>query len=211
MVPNAYDFWLLDLDGTLVDVEDSYRREVFDAVGDRLGRSFTDRQTEVLWHGIGGDRSDVLSEWGVDPERFWEVFDAIDDPVERAEASYLYDDAHAVAAIDGPTGLVTHCPARPTAHVLEHLDIRDWFDGVVCCDDEVGFKPDPRPVRAAMAKLGIWHNGRDGVLVGDGWSDLVAATNAGLDGVHVERHAPDQHGYCEPHGHCVSGFDELLR
>jgi len=34
---SEYDFWLLDLDGTLVD-EWSYTREVFDRVGDRLGR-----------------------------------------------------------------------------------------------------------------------------------------------------------------------------
>ena len=38
--PNtAYDFWLFDLDGTLVDAEWSYTREVFDRVGDRDRKS----------------------------------------------------------------------------------------------------------------------------------------------------------------------------
>lgn len=210
MVADDYDFWLLDLDGTLVDVEQSYRREIFDEVGDRLGRSFTDRETEVLWHDVGGDRNDLIAEVGLDPGEFWRVFDTIDDPVARAEATYLYDDVDAVADLDAPTGVVTHCPARPTDRVLDHLDIRDWFDGVVCCDDDVGWKPDARPVRVAMGKVGVWHNGRDGVLAGNGPRDLVAAENAGLDAVHVQRHAPDHHGYCEPHGECVSGFDDLL-
>ncbi|OYR74105.1 3-phosphoglycerate kinase, partial [Halorubrum sp. E3] len=49
-----YDFHLFDLDGTLVDAEWEYTRAVFDRVGDRLGRAFSDREACVLWHGLGG-------------------------------------------------------------------------------------------------------------------------------------------------------------
>ena len=42
MRPSDYDVHLFDLDGTLVDAEWSYTRGVFDRVGDRLGRSFSD-------------------------------------------------------------------------------------------------------------------------------------------------------------------------
>jgi phosphoglycolate phosphatase len=52
MVAHAYDFWLFDLDGTLVDVDHDYADAVFERVGDRLGRTFTDREVEVLWHGL---------------------------------------------------------------------------------------------------------------------------------------------------------------
>ena len=38
MVAREYDYWLLDLDGTLIDVDWSYPRSVFDRVGARLGR-----------------------------------------------------------------------------------------------------------------------------------------------------------------------------
>lgn len=48
MLPHEYEFWLFDLDGTLVDVDPGYTREVFDRVGDRLGRRFTDREAETL-------------------------------------------------------------------------------------------------------------------------------------------------------------------
>jgi phosphoglycolate phosphatase len=48
-----------------------------------------------------------------------------------------------------------------------------------------------------------------GVLAGDGASDVGAAWNAGLDGVHVERHSPARRGRCVLADRRVSTFDEL--
>jgi phosphoglycolate phosphatase len=48
MAGRSADFWLLDLDGTLVNVEDRYVHETMGRVGDRLGVSFTDREDERL-------------------------------------------------------------------------------------------------------------------------------------------------------------------
>jgi phosphoglycolate phosphatase len=214
--PSDYDVWLFDLDGTLVDAEWSYTRETFDRVGDRLGRAFTDRQAEVLWHGLGGSRDAQLREWGVDPEAFWSAFHAVENPQARAEATTLHEDATAlVDRIDGPIGVVTHCQRFLTDPVLDHLDVRDWFDTVVCCTAETGWKPDPTPVRRALADLGVppdivgVANGPRGVLAGDAASDVGAAWNAGLDAVHVERHGPDHRGRCVLADYRVGSFDEL--
>ncbi|QLC32879.1 HAD family hydrolase [Halarchaeum sp. CBA1220] len=208
MTEPGYDYWLLDLDGTLVDTEWSYTREVFDRVEAELGVSFTDYEAEVLWHGLGGDRDDLLREWGYDPVAFWEVFDALDDPVERAEATYLYDDASFVADLDTPVGLVTHCPAPATDAVLERLDVRDWFDVVVACDDETGYKPSARPLDLARGDLGVAPAAR-GVYAGDGASDVGAAANAGLDSIHVERHDPHRRGVCVLGDRRVESFADL--
>jgi phosphoglycolate phosphatase len=194
MPADAYDFWLFDLDGTLVDVESTYARDVMARVGDRIGREFSDRQVEVFWHGLSGARTAQLREWGIDPEAFWAALHDAEDPDARAEATYLYDDAAFVADLDRPAGLVTHCHQYLADPVLDHLDIRDWFDTVVSCTGDVGWKPDPAPVYLAMNDLGI--EGTDGVLVGDGPNDVGAAWNAGLDAVHVERHGPRQRGRC---------------
>ncbi|MFB6302962.1 MAG: HAD family hydrolase [Haloferacaceae archaeon] len=201
-----YDFWLFDLDGTLVDAEWSYVRETMDRVGDRLGRPFTDREATVLWHGLDGPRNETLREWGIDPEAFWPALHAAEDPIERAEATRLHDDAAFVADLDAPTGVVTHCQSFLTDPVLDRLDLRDWFDVVVCCTEELGWKPDPGPVDHAMAELGV--EGR-GVLAGDAESDVGAAWNAGLDAVHVERHGPDRRGHCVLADHRVRSFDGL--
>ena len=215
--PDAdYDFWLFDLDGTLVDAEWSYTREVFDRVGQRLGREFTDREAEVIWHGLGGARDPQLRAWGIDPEEFWPAFHAVEDPQARAEATYLHDDAAALVselvAADVPVGVVTHCQEFLAEPVIDHLDVGDWFDAFVSCTPEIGWKPDPAPVQHAIERLGLDASqpGR-GVLAGDGASDVEAAWNAGLEGIHVERHSPHQRGRCVLADYRVSSFDELSR
>ncbi|XVH32171.1 HAD family hydrolase [Haloferacaceae archaeon DSL9] len=209
MVLDEYDFWLFDLDGTVVDAEWAYTRDVFDRVGDRLGRPFSDREAELIWHGLGGARDPVLRSWGIDPAEFWPAFHAEEDPLTRAEATYLHPDAEAILSeIDAPVGIVTHCQQFLTDPVLDHLDIRDWFDTVVCCTEEIGWKPDPAPVERAMTDLGV--NGiHRGVLAGDGESDIGAAWNAGLDGIHVERHGPEHRGQCVLGDYRVASFDEF--
>lgn len=206
----AYDFWLFDLDGTLVDTTPGYRREVLERVGDRLGHSFSEKEIELLWHGYGDARERFLRTTGIDETAFWETFHEIEDPQVRAENTFLYDDAAPVAELDVPVGVVTHCQEYLTRPVLDHLDIADWFDGVVCCTDELGWKPDPTPVRTAMEAIGVARNGHEGALVGDDPVDVGAARNAGLDGIHVERIDPVERGHCVWGDHRVTAVEELL-
>jgi phosphoglycolate phosphatase len=210
--PRAYDYWLFDLDGTLVDADWSYTREVFDRVGDALGRRFTDREAAVLWHGFTGSRDDQLREWEVEPAAFWSALDEAEDAAARAEATVLHDDAAALLeelwAAGRPVGVVTHCAPFLAEPVLDCLGVRDRFGTVVCCDDDLGWKPDPAPVERAMADLGV-DGGDRGVLVGDGAGDVGAAWNAGLDAVHVERHGPERRGRCVLADRRVESFAEL--
>ena len=213
-----YDFWLFDLDGTLVDVSPGYARSVFDRVGDRLGCAFSDREVTVLWHGLHGSRNDTLRAKGIDPERFWTAFHEVEDPQARAAATFLHEDAAVVDALEAPVGVVTHCQHYLADPVLDALDVRDWFDAVVCCTEDLGWKPDPTPVHLAMERMDVT-NARDGVvadggtgrgvLVGDGPGDVGAAWNAGLDAVHVERHSPDLRGQCVLTDYRVETIDEL--
>ncbi len=207
MNASSYDRWVFDLDGTLVDVEPAYVQDVLGRVGDRLGYQFSEREAEALWHGFAGKRNETLEAAGLDPERFWETFHDEEDAEARAEATFLYPDAELVGEIDAPTVLVTHCQEYLTEPVLSTLDIADWFDTVVCCTSETGWKPDPRPVERALATAGA----RDGpgVLVGDSPQDIGAAWNAGLDGAHVERHGHDRRGLCVVGDHRLRRLDEI--
>jgi len=207
MVPQ-YDYWLFDLDGTLVDVESSYRRGVVTGVEDRLGLSFTDEQRYMLWHGTDEIRRDLLpDDLGI--REFWEVFDEVDDPIERAEATYLYDDADWVADVDAPAGIVTHCPEPVAEVVFDTLGIRDWFETIVCCSEELGWKPDPAPVEHAKRGIDVAYNGHQGVLAGDSACDIGAAENAGLDGIHVDRHDPDVNGQPSIGDYRIASFAEI--
>ncbi|AFZ74327.1 HAD family hydrolase [Natronobacterium gregoryi] len=206
---SEYDFWLLDLDGTLVDVEWSYTRGVFDRVGDRLGHEFSDREAEIIWNGLTGSRDYQLREWGIDPGAFWDAFHAEEDPLVRAEQTYLHDDAAFVADLDEPVGLVTHCQEFLCEPVLDELDIHDWFDAKLCCTEQTGWKPDPAPVEYVMNELGVGYNGHQGVLAGDGACDVGAAWNAGIDAIHVERIGHERRGRCVLGDYRVQSFDEL--
>ncbi|PSQ03737.1 HAD family hydrolase [Halobacteriales archaeon QS_6_71_20] len=215
MVPESYDFWLFDLDGTLVDAEWSYTREVFDRVGDRIGYEFSDREAELLWHGLTGARDPLLREWGLDPTAFWPAFHAVEEPPERASATFLHPDAERLLADlerrDAPLGLVTHCAEFLASPVIDGLDIGERFDTILSCTDETGWKPDPGPLELAMADLDVDSTTERGVYVGDGASDVGAAWNAGLDAVHVERHGHEARGRCVRADHRVESFDELPR
>jgi phosphoglycolate phosphatase len=210
MAGDEYDFWLLDLDGTVVDVEPGYVDEVFAEVGDRLGHAFTEREAQLLWYGYGDGRDRLLDDMTIDPDRFWRVFHDVEDPRARGEATYVYDDAAAVIPdLEVPVGLVTHCQEYLTEPILETLDIADWFDTVVCCTDETGWKPDPRPLEMTMAALGVGNNGHAGVMAGDDPQDVGAAWNAGLDAVHVQRRDPETTGRCVMGDRRVDSLEEL--
>lgn len=210
MSSSRYDFWMLDLDGTLVDVEESYIQDIIGEVGDRLGASFDAWESEMLWYGPSEPRARILSSHGVDRERFWAVFHEVEQPESRAAATHLYDDAERfLTAIDEPVGLVTHCQQYLTDPVLETLDIADRFDTIVCCSDETGWKPDPQPLEMAMADLGVGHNGHEGAMVGDDPGDTGAAWNAGLSAIHVSRRDPERIGRCVLGDRRVSSLAEL--
>lgn len=209
MIRDAYEYWLFDLDGTVVDAEWSYTRDVFDRVGDRLGRRFTDREAYILWNGLTGNRDAQLRAWGIEPGPFWEAFHVEEDAQVRAEHTFLHDDAAFIATLDVPVGLVTHCQRFLAEPVLEELDIGDWFDVVLCCDDQTGWKPDPTPVELATAGLGVDADEHRGVLAGDGSNDVGAAWNAGLDAIHVERHGHENRGHCVRGDHRVQHFGDL--
>lgn len=180
-----FDYYVFDLDGVLVDVRDSYRREIFEEVGDELGRGFTDEEIDRLWYGVGGDRKEILRDWGYDPREFWEVFDAIDTPERRVEHTYAYDDTTVLDEIEVPMGVVTHSPPALADRALEKTGLEGKFDSVICCSYELGYKPEPEPIRVCLDEIGASPD--DSVMIGDSVSDVKGAWNAGLTAGHIDR------------------------
>lgn len=238
MAGHAYDAVLFDLDGTLVAPEFEHVRSIFDEVGRQLDHHFADETASRLWHGLGGPRNDQLRELGVDVAEFWRVFDETEDPQDRAAAMDVFDDAAIAADLEVPTALVTHCPPEPTAAVLQHHGIGDWFDAVVSCSDDLGWKPDPGPIEHALGEIGMEHLVADGdsggriatdggrattgavpgapteppagaLYVGDTAGDVGAAWNAGLDALYVGRVEPERRGQCVLGDHRVNSLTDV--
>lgn len=80
-----------------------------------------------------------------------------------------------------PMGVVTNKPLAVTLALLGALGLLDFFGVVVGGDSFPEKKPDPRPVREAMAALGV----RRAALVGDGPQDVAAGRAAGVPVVGV--------------------------
>lgn len=181
-----YDCIIFDLDGVLVDVEDSYKHEVFAEVGDRLDDTFTERQIQSLWHGVGaGSRDDILRNWGYsDPREFWRVFDELDTPERRLQHTYAYSDVNALRDLDARMGIVTHSPPELAEPALRKTGLSELFDSVVSCSYDIGYKPNPEPIEKCAGELGA---GDGAVMIGDSVSDVRGAWNAGLTAGHIDR------------------------
>lgn len=178
---------LFDVDGVLVDVSRSYREAIAETC-----RSFGVEPApgEVAAIKAAGNANNdwevtrrVLAAHGVAP-----AFDAIRD---RFEARYQGEPGRpglreretlrvprAVLerlAARLPLGLVTGRPRRDLDTFLDRFDLRPLFRTAVCMED-APLKPDPAPVRLALARLGVaraW-------FLGDTPDDARAARGAGV-------------------------------
>ena len=178
---------LFDLDGVLADVEDSYRRCVVETAGS-FGVPITrgDLETAVLAGDANNDwvlTRRILEARGVEvpldevTERFQAIY--LGTPQKRglreSERLLVGRDVLARLAARLPLGIVTGRPKDEAAWFLEKTGITDLFGAVVCMED-APLKPDPEPVRVALARLGVqlaW-------MVGDTPDDLRAAKAAGV-------------------------------
>ncbi len=89
----------------------------------------------------------------------------------------------ALAAEGFRLAIVTNRKEDGARRILEGFDLCDAFDTVIGIDDVARTKPDPEPVRLALARLGV--AARDAVLVGDTPQDMQAAAAAGVRAIGV--------------------------
>lgn len=82
----------------------------------------------------------------------------------------------ALAAMGLRLGICTNKPEAPARAVLAHLGLAAHFEVVIGGDSTLERKPDPMPLRAAVAGLGAG----DVVYVGDSEVDAETALRAGL-------------------------------
>lgn len=172
---------VFDLDGTLIDSAPDIHACV-NAVLQQNGlrplslervRSFIGGGVELLW-------TRVIRAVGIDPEyqrdlmaafmtryhdatRLTRMFPGV------AEAlGHLADRGH-------PLGICTNKPMGPTRAILDHFGIAPSFAVVIAGDSMPQKKPDPAPLRAALAALGADPDAPRALYVGDSEFDASCA------------------------------------
>ena len=177
---------IFDLDGTIIDNDDGYMELMLKRVGSEIGRDLGLRHARELWYSIGAvSRDEVIARWGIDPDRFWSVFNKYESLDEKLASTYLHRDALALKYIGVPMGIVTHTSLEHTSKLLEHVGMRPYFDPIIACTEDTGYKPSPLPMIYCVMTMRL---GFDEVLyVGDTVSDMMAAREAHIKCVYVNR------------------------
>lgn len=178
---------LFDLDDTLVDTSQSYRRAIAATAatfGVELG------QGEIGDAKAAGDANDdwaltrrLMAARGVDrplaevTRRFEALYQGDDQlPGLRQRETLLLDRTLLSSlAARRPLAIVTGRPRADAQRCLDELGIADRFAAVVSRDD-APLKPDPAPVQLALQQLGV----RRAWMVGDTPDDVHAARNTGV-------------------------------
>jgi phosphoglycolate phosphatase len=76
-----------------------------------------------------------------------------------------------------PLACITNKAERFTVDLLKRTGLDGFFDVIVCGDTVTRKKPDPEPVLAACARLGVQPS--EAVMIGDSANDVQAARAAG--------------------------------
>lgn len=205
------DIVLFDLDGTLVDSAPGLQRTL-NAVLAENGRRPLSLEEVHRFVGEGLDtllaRALAATGSALEPgpfrARWFEVYEGL---AIQGSPSYPFATALLRSLTDQGCrlGLVTNKPQRPTEQILRALGWAPHFEVVLGGDALPLRKPDPAPLREALARL---PPGR-AVFVGDSAIDAQAAQAAGLPLILL------RHGYCQQDPDSlgaqavVSGLDEV--
>jgi phosphoglycolate phosphatase len=178
---------LFDLDGTLLDSAPDLAAAA-NAMLAELGMAPRDPAEVATYIGRGIPRLVERALTG--------SLDAAADPALLARALPIYEHHYAAESgrrsvpfprvVEGlralrhagvPLACITNKAERFTVDLLERTGLGGFFGVVVCGDMVTRKKPDPEPVLAACARLGIRPD--EAVMIGDSANDVQAARAAG--------------------------------
>jgi phosphoglycolate phosphatase len=184
---------IFDVDGTLIRTDDEYALSLTKKTIEDLGYGdYSEEKALRFWWGVEGvsRREIVENELGVNFSEFYETFFGYTGDFEYAkEFKELYEDV--IPVLDElkkrgvKLGTVTDAPPVIADPQLDHFLGNGYFPVRVCSHEREGIKekPSPEGLHLCMERLGV----EDALYVGDSDCDILAARNAGIDSVLIER------------------------
>lgn len=193
---------LLDMDGVLAEVSQSYRASII-ATCHEYGATSISLDTVAEWKARGGCNNDwklSLDLIQTDPngdksvtyeqvvETFEKYYQGTEDKPGLCDLETLIPSKETLEELkkrvgDNAMAIVTGRPRKDCDKFLKLHGIDHLFDCCVCMEDGPP-KPDPFPVTRALELMGK-KPGKDVVMVGDTPDDIRAAVNCGCRGVGV--------------------------
>ena len=177
---------IFDLDGTIIDNSEDYMELMLRRVGKDLGQDLGIEHARELWYSVNAEsRDSVIRRWGFNPDRFWTIFNKYENVDEKVRSTYLHDDAAILKGLEMPKGIVTHTSYDHTDKLLKKVGMREFFNPIVACTEETGYKPSPLPLIYCLVDMKLKPD--DVAYVGDTLSDILAAKNAGVKSIYINR------------------------
>jgi HAD superfamily hydrolase (TIGR01548 family) len=231
-----YKTLILDMDGVLAEVSQSYRAAIVKTCH-QFGASSVDFDMIAEWKARGNANDDwklsrdlIISDANgrkdVSLEEVTEAFEKLyqgnGDIPGLCTLETLIPSLETLFELKRRSkpgiGIVTGRPRKDCMKFLQRYNLEELISASYCMEDGPS-KPDPYPMTRCCELLGI-EPGADVILVGDTPDDIRAATSAGCTGVGVitPEAAKDQEAKGEPYSSamlgkamCQVGADVILR
>ncbi len=193
-----FDFYLFDLDGTLLHLGNikAYAEEILVETLNRLKARYPPIRNErfKLWSSEEGYLN-VLEEWGVEePQNFWKFFDEIDFDKRKIlikkKKAFLYQDVKYVLEKiylhkdSKKLAIVTNTAYYICEYILNKFNINKFFHetfslGYYNNDQELA-KPSPNGILTILDKFKYDPKESKAILIGDSKLDIIAAKKANI-------------------------------
>lgn len=210
---------LFDLDGTLVDSAPDICSSVNDVM-DHYGLPLVTEEYVRNWVGLGTRPllRRVFEEYAsfhqgiASNYDFCSVYKLFLSSYGETNGKYatLYPDARSILerlrGWHARIGVVTNRPVAFTDSIISQFGLDDLIDVVVCADQFGSYKPEPDMLLHALHALGGAKESC--VMVGDSFSDVMAAKNAGILSVYARYGYRSNADECELQADC--SIDSLL-
>ena len=179
---------LFDLDGTLIDsteaILESFKRsfEYFDKKAPKeedilpqIGHPLFD-----MFVNLGVDKNEANDYVHIYKENYRKIHTLKTKLLPRAK------EAVELASQSGAKlGVVTTKTGKYSIELLEYFEMMDYFSVLIGSEDVKNHKPHPEPILKALNILKVT-NSYKAYMIGDTCMDMLAAKNAGINGVGVE-------------------------
>ena len=203
------DFYIFDLDNTLLDSRKGYE-EAFIAAFREFGMPY---DPALYNEYIRTPLRMTFSRYCPNsPGAYGDFLSVINDNYERTHLNgvRLFPDAERcldrLFEAGCGLGIVSNSYMKQMAEILVRLGVDGMFSSVVGRDRVVFSKPDPEPVLLCMSEMGAPPDRT--MMIGDSVNDILAGKGAGLFSVLINRYGEDiQCGECDA---AIESLDDLF-
>ncbi len=178
---------LFDLDGTLIDSTDAIISS-FHHTFEKLDHKYlgSDEEIKAL---IGYPLDIMYQELGVSKEIVWDYVEAYrqryrEISKQQTELLEFAKEALALANTFARLSVVTTKTGLYSEQLLEHMDIKKYFEHITGREHVENPKPHPEPILKTLELMNITKT-CDIWMIGDTELDLIAANSAGVNSVGV--------------------------